>query len=502
MFLSGLEIKVVILFLLKNGAFEVKKGYIYVKYLVMKTKLLYTLLIFCTISGFAQRFGQQQIISTNTEKPYLSIPFDIDNDGFVDVLTASGETYNLSWYRNLDGLGNFGNENIIDGTSAYYLSVKFVDIDTDGDKDILYLRNNPRQAVWVENLDGAGNFGAPQIFIETSAPIYIALINPIDLDNDGDQDMIVILNNYSISTGRIVWFENLDGLGTYSEENILFQNTNEYSKLLMQDIDNDGLLDILATESVYSQGKIFWYKNLGNATFGPMQIIYQFIWVHSGGTNIVEFQYADINTDGKKDVIITSVDDNSFINTYWLENMDNQGNFGDLQFIMDTDDQYLFYDLDNDTDNDMLLWNRYSNKVSWKVNEDGQGTFGAPNVINAAADFVSDAKAADFNGDGWLDIASASPGNNELAWYKNNTLGISEYESGNYKIFPNPTNGVLYIESKQPISQIFVFNILGQMIQIKQHTNQIDLSKTEAGVYFIKIEDENGNSQTHKIVKE
>lgn len=467
----------------------------------MKTILLFTLLICYAVSGYTQ-FGAQQIISTTTEKPNLSIPFDIDNDGFIDVLTASGETYNLSWYRNLDGLGSFGDENIIEGTSAFYLSVEFVDINTDGAKDILYLRNNPRQAVWVENLDGAGNFGTVQVFLETSAPIYIAEIDAIDLDNDGDQDMIAILNKYSISTGQIVWYENLDGQGTFGPENLLADNQNEYAKIALEDIDNDGLLDILATEFVYSQGKIFWYKNLGNATFGPMQIIYQFAWVQSGGTNIIEFQYADVNTDGKKDIIITSIDDNSFINTHWLENLDNQGNFGDIQFIMDTNDQYLFYDLDNDNDNDMLLWNRYTDKVSWKENEDGQGTFGTPKIITTEVDFLGDAKAADFDGDGWLDIASASSGDNKLAWYKNTTLGISENETSNYQIYPNPTNGILYIESKQPISQIAVFNLLGQSIERYQNTNQIDLSKTEAGVYLLKIEDANGNSKTHKIVKE
>jgi len=92
----------------------------------MKTKLLFTLSIFFAVSGFAQRFGQQQVISTETIKPYLSIAFDIDNDGFIDVLTASAETHELSWYRNLDGMGNFGSENVIDGTSALYLSVNLL----------------------------------------------------------------------------------------------------------------------------------------------------------------------------------------------------------------------------------------------------------------------------------------------------------------------------------------------------------------------------------------
>ncbi|MDN3725190.1 T9SS type A sorting domain-containing protein [Aequorivita sp. SDUM287046] len=462
----------------------------------MMKKLLLTLSIFWAVSGFSQ-FGEQQIISTSTLKPYLSIPFDIDNDGFMDVLTASGETYELSWYRNLDGAGNFGSENVIEGTSALYLSVEFIDFDNDGDKDILYLRNNPRQVVWVENIDGAGNFGVTHILIEVD---FIGNILSIDMDNDGDMDLLADITD--TFTGWIVWYENLDGQGTFGEENILIQNDYAYVKLALEDIDNDGLLDILATEFVYSQGKIFWYKNMGNATFGPMQIIYQFLWVQSGGTNIVEFQYADINTDGKKDVIMTSIDDNSVASTHWLENLNNQGNFGDIQFIMDTDDQYHFYDLDNDADNDILLWNRFTDKISWKENEDGQGEFGTPRTITTSVDFPRDAKAADFDGDGWLDVASASSGDNKLAWYKNDRLGISENEVNNYLVFPNPTNGILHIKSKLPISQISVFNLLGQLIEEKQNIAQIDLSKVEAGVYLLKIEDENGNSQTHKIVKE
>jgi hypothetical protein len=42
---------------------------------------------------------------------------------------------------------------------------------------------------------------------------------------------------------------------------------------------------------------------------------------------------------------------------------------------------------------------------------------------------------------------------------------------------------------------------LGQKIEIAPNTNQINLSKAEAGIYILKIENETGNSQTHKIVK-
>lgn len=443
------------------------------------------------------QFGAQQIISTTTEKPYLSIPFDIDNDGFIDVLTASGETYKLSWYRNLDGLGGFGDEFIFDGVGAYFLSVQFVDIDTDGDQDILLLENNPRKASWLENLDGSGTFGPQQILIQQN---YIKTVTPIDMDNDGDIDLVAAISD--TSSGWIVWYENMDGLGTFGEEKMLLQNNSIFSKIKMVDIDNDGLLDILAIDEVYYEGKIFWYKYMGDATFGPMQIIYQFDWVQSGGTNIFEFQYVDINTDGKMDIVMTSVDDISNPRTDWLENLDNQGNFGDLQFIMDTNDQYLFYDLDNDNDNDMLLWKPNTNKVSFKENEDGLGTFSMPKTITTEVNLPRDAKAADIDGDGWLDIMSASFSDNKLAWYKNNILGISENKTSQYVIYPNPTNGLLSIKSKQPILRISIFNMLGQLVETTSENNQIDFSGAESGIYFLKIEGENDNSKVFKIVKE
>src|SRR5690606_25221878 len=281
--------------------------------------------------------------------------------------------------------------------------------------------------------------------------------------NDGDQDLIAAITD--THSGWIVWFENLDGQGTFSEENFLIQNPNIYSKLMLADIDNDGLSDILATDFVYAQGNIFWYKNLGNLTFGPKQIIYQFDWFQSGGTNIIEFQYADINGDEKNDLIITSENDDGFIDTFWLENLDNQGSFGDLQFLMGYSHQYLFYDLDNDIDQDILLWNRYSNTLAWMENEDGLGTFSLPQTISTEINFITDAKAADFDNDGFLDIVSASIFDNKLAWYKGNTLSVSENKNNPYQIYPNPTTGILYVESKYSISSISICTILGQEIQ-------------------------------------
>src|SRR5690606_36809248 len=371
-------------------------------------------------------------------------------------------------------------EIIINETPVYYLSVDFIDIDADGDKDILYLSNNARYIAWLENLDGLGNFGPEQIIKEEDVIQTVILT---DMDNDGDLDMVASITN--TFSGWIVWYENLDGQGNFGEENLLIQNGNEFTKILIEDIDNDGLLDILATDLVLNSGSIFWYKNLGDETFGAQQIIYQFLYVQSGGTNISEFHFIDINTDGKKDIAMTSYDENFNYTTHWLENLDNQGNFGDLNFIMNSDDQYLLYDLDNDNDNDILLWNPYTDKITWKENEDGQGVFGTPTTITTSVDFPRDAKASDADGDNWLDIITAFFADNKLAWYKNNSFGIYENEIANYQIYPNPTSGVIHVETKLPISQISIYTLLGQIIEKKQNTNQVDLSTAKTGVYLL-----------------
>lgn len=459
----------------------------------MKIKLLFTVSIFCVISSFAQ-FGSQQIISTTTVKPYLSIPFDIDNDGYIDILTASLEGHKMSWYRNLDGQGNFGPEITLNETPVYYLSVDFVDLDNDGDKDILYLSNNPSYIAWLENL-GAGSFGPEQIIIEEN---YISTVIPTDMDNDGDLDLVAAISD--TYTSWIVWYENLDGQGTFGEETMLIQNNIEYNKILLEDIDNDGKQDLFATDFVLWGGSISWYKNLGNNNFSDAQLIYQFDYLQSGGTNIVDIKYVDINTNGKNDLVITAEEDTG-VNTYWFENIDNSGSFGPIQYIGDLEYNYQFNDLDNDGDLDILKWSSQGNSIFWKENEDALGNFGPSQLVTSNAIFIKDAKAADLNGDGWLDIMSASLSDNKIAWYENNTLEISKNETFNIKIYPNPTNGMLNVKAEKAISKISVYNILGQRIEVTSENDQIDLSNADSGVYLLKIEDENGNSQTFKILK-
>lgn len=472
----------------------------------MKTKLLLTLLIFWAISGFAQ-FGSQQIITTEAQSAIRAIPYDVDEDGFIDIISMARTEGEIIWFKNLDGQGNFGGKQIIGNNIIAILSMELFDLNGDGKKDILYSTNLNKTA-WLENT-GSGNFNPEKVIAQTDFPYTI---EAFDIDGDNDLDILAVLYNGSFDE-RLVWYENMDGLGNFGGENsvdIKSYYGPDGQDVVAFDMDSDGDLDIITAYAiaVNAPQKLIWYENDGQGNFANDQLIYQFQYLLSDGVNVNIIVPKDLNGDGLIDLIIDTSHDELQQNIYWMENLNGLGSFSDPKFIFEKGNLLLnsirSYDLDLDGDNDILvsLYNPSNfGSISWFKNTNAQGVFSSQQIISTEVARAMDATAEDIDGDSKIDVISASSFDNKLAWYKNNTLDISENYVTNYQIYPNPTTGLLSIESKEQISKISIYTILGQIIETKQNTNQIDLSKAEAGVYFLKIENENGNSQTHKIVK-
>jgi len=105
------------------------------------------------------QFGPKQLISETGG--FEVFTFDIDGDGDQDVLEAG--YYDISWYENIDGLGNFSSQKII-SSHIDWDSVYASDFDGDGDLDIvgvalMWLKPvEVSKIAWFENLDGLGNF--------------------------------------------------------------------------------------------------------------------------------------------------------------------------------------------------------------------------------------------------------------------------------------------------------------------------------------------------------
>lgn len=86
----------------------------------------------------------------------------------------------------------------------------------------------------------------------------------------------------------------------------------------------------------------------------------------------------------------------------------------------------------------------------------------------------------------------------------NTTVSVNDISlSSLVNIYPNPTNGILHIETETiQIVKLKVYSNFGQLVVSKNDTNinQINLSKLLSGLYFIKLEDKNGNTVMKKIL--
>ena len=82
------------------------------------------------------------------------------------------------------------------------------------------------------------------------------------------------------------------------------------------------------------------------------------------------------------------------------------------------------------------------------------------------------------------------------------TTGITEIESADIKIYPNPVKDELRIESGELIiEKMEIFDITGKAIVNLKSANVINVSALPSGVYFVKIET-NNSIVTKKFVKE
>ena len=207
----------------------------------------------------------EQLITNTTGTTRVVCAFDMDNDGDLDMLANGSLPTSVYWVENMDGLGDYGTIHTISDTGSYKNSVIAIDIDGDGDKDVVTASPGDNEVAWYENLDGIGNFGTKNIItssLDNALVVYVA-----DLDNDGDGD---VLSSTSIttSTGEIVWYENLDSLGNFGEKNIITTDVQAPTSVYAADLDNDGDMDVLSASQV--DDKIAWYENLtilGTPTF-------------------------------------------------------------------------------------------------------------------------------------------------------------------------------------------------------------------------------------------
>ena len=418
---------------------------------------------------------------------------DLDGDGDLDVLSASFHDDKVAWYQN-DGTGQFGPQQLLtDAGLANASLVRSLDVDGDGDLDLVSSDRLDQKIVWYDNLDGNGAFGPEQtlfqqrdepnrpgqftveapwilealdydldgrtdlvgaawttelfdnrpgasvygwrngddqfeLFRPTNEFTFTRVTLPGDIDGDGDPDLLStgvgsIDNRFG---DQLVWHENL-GNGQPDVRHVIETSVfEEASSFDLVDMDRDGDTDVLAAlvhfdPETESDTRVVWYENQdGAGTFSAARLI----TAEASGVRSVHAD--DVDGDGDPDVTMSVIYESGII---WYENRDGRGQFDrNARVVTDSIDLVRVLhpsDLDADGDMDLIAVSAFDDSVSWYENTNGRGLFGPRIVITDEADGAWDAITVDLDGDGDLDVASASRNDGKIAWYRNDLDAVT-----------------------------------------------------------------------------
>ena len=120
---------------------------------------------------------------------------------------------------------------------------------------------------------------------------------------------------------------------------------------------------------------------------------------------------------------------------------------------------------------------------------------------------IAEAHYVDYGWDalpiGQYKYGISTDGGNTIAWSEcldKNVLAIDENNAMEIMVYPNPTHGILFLETCHGASlpaknEYFIVNLTGQMLlqgNITSETQQIDVSGLVDGMYFVRIQSDKG----------
>jgi len=92
----------------------------------------------------------------------------------------------------------------------------------------------------------------------------------------------------------------------------------------------------------------------------------------------------------------------------------------------------------------------------------------------------------------------------DVTYFEDCLLSIDDSSLSDISLYPNPTNGILNLDTTTPIQQINIYNTFGQLvreIQNDQGIRQVDLSTYDSGLYFIEVTAAQGKN-SFRVIKE
>ena len=350
--------------------------------------------------------------STTVAAMLMMLATDVHQDGLVDLIvnihTIDG--YSFLWLYTNDGnvSPRFTATKIDVVPHGVVRSVHHVDLDGDGKKDLLV---NAFQSVctWYRNLEhGQFEYGGQ---VPNGDPGFFSHVNIGDFDEDGNVDVA------TAGESGISWYPNL-GNGTFTSGRLISNSAGatQVNAFGVADIDGDGVDDVISANDLGDT--LVWYRNQGDGHFASAAAI-------SASTNGVSgLIVGDITADAVAD-IITLVSTSLQVQVFQQNPRPPVASTSfRSQSVLSTpggSKSMAVADFDRDGDEDII-----SGSVLM-MNDGSSGNWPsielASLLVPGVSYQVSSIVLADFDNDGWIDVAAT--GGPLIAWYQNQNSGTT-----------------------------------------------------------------------------
>ncbi len=199
-----------------------------------------------TADGYS--WSRIDIDDSNTGQTYLDTA-DVNGDGKRDIIAAEPAGDMLLLYRNLDFYA-FQRGEV--ATSVDAVTAVPVDLDEDGDEDIVAAAQDDNSIYWFDN-DGSESFTKKTITSSLQSVLGVAVS-----DLDGDNDFDIVAGDHH--RGTVYWYERTAAAPAATAPSSISQSTDGSGTVTFATTVSDGDRDQTKLRVQYSLDGDHWYK--------------------------------------------------------------------------------------------------------------------------------------------------------------------------------------------------------------------------------------------------